>query len=251
VAAVNLFTVRSNVREFVGDLGRMQRRHRFAVVVALTRTAQDVRPALQGEMRSVFDRPTAYSLNAFQVVPATPETLVATVEQKSASGTSHPRNWLEPQSQGGARRGKAFETALASRLGLPIGATQFIPGKGARLDAYGNLSRGQLGQILSDLGARQVDPYQNATERSRKRNKRARHFVMKDGAGRPRYVALRSGSAVSVVLYIATRAATYRPRFDFEGVARRTAEARFPVHHAFALAELAAPRGSYTRIPRR
>jgi hypothetical protein len=245
------FSIRGDTRSFVRGLETTQRRLTLATAMALTRTALDVRQAEQDEMRSVFDRPTPYSLNAFQVEPATRESLVARVEQKSASGTSHPRSWLEPQTKGGARRAKAFETALAARLGLPIGTVQFQPAKGARLDAYGNLNRGQLGQILSDLGARQVDPYQNATANSRKRNKRSRHFVLKDKAGRPRYIVSRDGGGFNVVLVIVDRPASYRPRFDFEGVAARTAAARFPVNHAFALAQVAAPRGSYSRVPTR
>jgi hypothetical protein len=244
------FEIRNNLPQFTAGLHLTQSRISLATAMALTWTAQDVRSAEQQEMRSVFDRPTNYSLNAFQMTPATRENLVATVEQKSASGSSHPRTWFNPQVHGGARRSKAFESALAARLGLPIGTMQVQLGAGAKLDAFGNLSRGQLGQILSDLGARQTDPHQNATDQSRRRNRRARHFVMKDKSGRPKFVAVRMGAGFQIVLVLDTKVASYRPRFDFYGVAKRTSQARMPVNLAQAMARIVAPRGSHSSARR-
>jgi hypothetical protein len=214
----------------------------FATAVALTRTAAAVRRAEQDEMRRVFDRPTPFSLNAFEVRPATKTKPVAEVAQKYATGTSKPRHWFDPQVYGGTRLPKGFERLLSSRLGLPPMSTWYVPDIGAQLDAHGNMSRGQIVQILSDLGA-QRDVAQNTTGRSRRRRRRARYFVMRTGGsyggkGRPVAICLRDGPVVWTVLAIVAKPPTYEPRFDFFGVAEKVSAERFPVEfdRAFAAA---------------
>lgn len=223
------FNVQMDSIGFVRSLSSTAKQVRNAEMVALTRTGYDARKAVQAEMRQVFDRPTRYSLNAFEVIGATKTKLEARVAQKIAVGGGKPRDWFNPQVFGGPRKAKAFERALSARLGLPIGSTFFLPGPGAKLDAYGNISGGQLGQILSDLGARQTDRAQNATERSRKRNKRARHVVIGRPGGRRYFIGVRDGSKVTCVLTVTNEVPTYRPRFDFFGVAMRAARRHFPM----------------------
>lgn len=213
---------------FVKSLASTSKQIRAATMTGLTRTALKVRTAEQEEMRRVFDRPTPYSLNAFQVVPATRTDLNARIEQRGFGGGGRPREWFNPQVYGGERKTKAFERKLAAVLGLPTSSTYFMPGPGARLDRYGNISGGQLQQVLSDLGA-QTDKAQNASAASRKRNKRLRHVVIGRRGGRRFFIGTRQGSRLSVVLTITDQAPSYRKRFDFFGVADREARAIFPV----------------------
>jgi len=226
-------SVRSNLVDFRREVQATKGQVRFAEVVALTRTAKDAREAAREEMRRVFDRPTPYSLNAFEVKPATKADLSAQVRQKVGLGGSSPRHWFHPEVFGGPRTAKAFESALAARMGLPIGSTFFVPGPAAKLDRYGNLSGGQLGQILSDVGARR-DAAQNATAKSRKRNKRERYKIF----GRPgssRFIYLGSGRDMRIALVAVTRAPVYAARFDFFGATERAAIAAFPNRLAEAL----------------
>ncbi len=230
------FDVRSNVLDVAkafDNIGKAQLP--FATAVALTKTALDVRAAERDEMRAVFDRPTPFSLNAFEVTPATKESQVAEVSQKFATGTSKPRHWFDPNVQGGPRLAKGFEALLRSAGILPSGAFA-VPGKDAKLDAYGNMGRGQIVQILSDLKASR-DAVYNATERSRRRTKRPRYFVLRQGSMRKSFIVRREPDGLKVVLVV-VRQPTYEPRFDFFGVAARVVAERFPVHfdQAFARA---------------
>jgi hypothetical protein len=205
----------------------------FANVVALTRTAIEIRAAEQAEMRSVFDRPTPFSLNAFQVEPATKARPEARIEQKYATGTSRPRNWFDPNVFGGERRPKGYEQLLRRAGVLPDGLFT-IPGRGAKLDAYGNISRAQLVQILSDLRSSR-DGAADMTDRSRRRNKRERHYVSKTN-GSVRGIAIRSkGVPVLVLKFIGSPA--YAPVFDFFGVAERKHAEVYPLHFDAALAQ--------------
>jgi hypothetical protein len=205
----------------------------FATAVALTRTAIAVRKAEQEEMRSVFDRPTPFSLNAFEVRPATKSDLFAEVAQKYATGTSKPRNWFDPQVYGGPRLAKGFEALLRSAGVLPSGWLA-VPGRDAPLDGYGNMRRSAVVQILADLKASREAVY-NMTDASRRRNKRARFFVI-GKAGRRFVVRRVEKSTLEIVLVFVPRA-VYAPRFAFFDVAERVSAERFPVEFDRAFAD--------------
>jgi hypothetical protein len=73
------FDVRDNFPQVKRLLDAQQRQMPFAVALALTRTAQDVKRAEQAEMRGVFDRPTPFTLNSLFTKPATKQSLEARV----------------------------------------------------------------------------------------------------------------------------------------------------------------------------
>jgi hypothetical protein len=78
--------------------------------------------------------------------------------------------YLKPQIFGGPRKMKRSERYLGS---------YYVPGAGAKLNQYGNMSGAQITQILSALKALpEVGYMANRTERSRKRNKKFRNFFM-------------------------------------------------------------------------
>lgn len=230
----------------------------FAVALALTRTGQDGREDLRAEMRSRFDRPTPYTLNSPYLKPATRQDLTAVIGFKDGSGTEP--SFLEPQVQGGERPLKRFERMLV-RAGYMRAGERAVPGEGAKLDQYGNMSRGQLQRILSQLQAFHLaGASQNATGSQRSRAGRAGEvFFVSLGSGTsrststnprsawkndrkiqhlPRGIWVRrqfaSGSSVKpVVLFVAH--AYYARSLDLSAVAQRTV-ARFPVHFAAAFA---------------
>jgi hypothetical protein len=145
-----------DLRRQAADIRQLGREAEFAAVVALTRTAQDVRAAEQREIDDSFDRPNPYTRNAIFVRPATRQTMEAQVGIKDdlsgGRGARAQSTYLEPQIEGGGRRLKAFERALRS-LGVMDGTQYVVPGQAARIDAYGNIERGQILQVLSQLRA--------------------------------------------------------------------------------------------------
>lgn len=159
----------SKLREGVDYYAAMRRQLPYATSVALNRTAEAVRQALFQKTLQVFDRPTPYTLNALRVARATKGNLVATIAYRDGAGkgTSADR-YLTPQVLGGGRRFKRSERAL-QRAGLPAGMFT-VPGGAAELDAYGNMSRGQIVRLLSYFEAFGEQGYRaNATARSRAR----------------------------------------------------------------------------------
>ena len=216
----------------------------FATAKALTGTAQLVKKALITEMSSAFDRPTPYTLRSLFLSPAKKTKLEARVWLKDDAGKGTPATkYLLPQIEGGGRRHKRFERALAAVGLLPQGM-YVMPGEAAKLDAYGNMARGQVVQILSALKA--AETYSghtaNRTERSAKRKGRrlAEYFVGKpSNAGMPTGIWQRFGfaygSAVKPVA-IFTRQPQYRVRYKFYDIAEQVIRDEFPLQFREAAA---------------
>lgn len=231
----------------------------FAMARALTKTAQDVQAAERQEMKDVLHNPTPYTLRALYLKRATKQSLRAEVWLKDDYGTK--AHYLMPLIRGGARPLKRFEAMLRA-IGYMRADERAVPAAGAQMDAYGNMNRGQLTKILSQLRAHTLSGYDaNATNSKRSRAKRAQveYFVSggpgtkrttpgsrRHGPGQaqqhlPRGVWMRRrfaiGSSVKPVLLFVDHA-SYTRRFDFYGVAERTIAKRFP-HHMNESADIA------------
>ncbi len=190
----------------------------FATAKALTATAQHVKQELEQEMKRVFDRPTPYTLKALFLKAARKKDLIATVGLKdwAYKGTAATK-YLMPQIEGGARGPKRSEALLRGR-GI-LGNNQYIvPGKGTRLNKYGNMTRGQIQKALSNLKA-QRDSYQNTTNK-----KKVAYFAGKIN-GTPG-IWERRGRRVKP-LFIFVKQPRYTKRFQFYQVAERTAAEHF------------------------
>jgi hypothetical protein len=211
----------------------------FAMALALTWTAKDALAAEKRTIERVFDRPTPFSRNAFQLVPATKTRLVASVEQKPAIGSRNARQWLKPQVFGGPRKHKAFERHLIAVGAMPSNLFA-VPTRSCPRDAYGNIRGSIIMQILSDLGAHAVDPWQNASAWSRRRNKRERFYLLRAG-NTPLAIAInKGGKGVVYVVYV--RTPNYRKRFPFFEVGRAVGEAMAAVNFRKAFATAIASR---------
>ena len=149
------------------------RRFAAGLATALTKTAQAVQVAQRAEMRDVFDRPSPYTLGAVFVDRARADKLEARVGIADSPGGRGRAaiKYLRWQISGGQRTPKAYERALMRAGALPDDM-RTVPGKYARLDAFGNISAGQLRQILSQLrielsaGATSVLPSASKAERT-------------------------------------------------------------------------------------
>jgi hypothetical protein len=144
--------MKSNLGLVQGRLNQLATQVPFAVAVALTKTAKDVQSSVKQEMKDVFDRPVAYTLNSVFVKAATKQSLEARVWLKDnpfGKGTPADR-YLAPQIFGGSREQKGMEKALQA-AGLMADGDYAVPAAGAQLDANGNVRRSQIVQILSQL----------------------------------------------------------------------------------------------------
>ena len=193
---------------------------KYATMLALSRTASKLRDRQYSEMHHVFDRPTPYTLRGLRVKPAKKTDLTAWVGFKEAWALRAAK-YMPTQVEGGTRKLKAYEKAIQQRVimrpwnkAYPAG-TYFIPGRGARLDAYGNMSSGQINQILSDLQA-QGDTKANTTTRSAGRNKgRGRYWAT------PKGIWHILGQAMTMVLVATQTPPAYSKRYPFYEISER------------------------------
>lgn len=162
----------SQVQRAAAQVADLPRRVQFATVKAITATAKAVQEAEQREMRDVFDRPTPYTLGSLFVKPATIAMPQATVGLRdNAWGSRSAVSWLRWQIYGGLRTMTALERRLVSVGAMP-NDMRAVPGRFARLDAFGNMSTGQIRQMLSQLrielssGAKSTLPKLSTEERS-------------------------------------------------------------------------------------
>lgn len=223
--------------------GLSQRRLDAAVATALTRTAVATKDAMRQMMPRVFDRPTPYTLNSLRVETATAARPVARVWLKddlAGSGTPATK-YLLPQVQGGGRGTKRLEVALRAAGALPDG--WFVtPGDGASLDAYGNVSRGQIVQVLSQLRIQLVAGSMRNMSLDARRALRAqrraggRFFVVRPGGRLQPGIYQREFIGRNVTpVFVFVRRAQYRKRFDFYGLARTVVADRLQPEMARAL----------------
>lgn len=215
----------------------------YATAVALTRTAKAGKEEIERQLPSLIDRPTPYTMKGFRLYPATKRKLVAEVDFRVAFGRgTSARDYLSPLVYGGERKLKAFERSLQRTGLLPTGYAA-LPGSAAKLDAYGNMSRGQIVQIVSYFKGFGEQGYKaNITDKRKaalaKGSKKTygrgiAYFVGKPGNGRlPLGVWQRStnsmvqGSEIKPVIIFVTKP-TYRQQLDVPGIAKRVIEARF------------------------
>lgn len=228
-------TVDPQIEKMRAQMSRLEREQLpFATAVALTKTAKFVEAELRKEMGRVFDRPTRYTLNSLRTKPATKRSLFAEVKVKDESfKAAAPIKWLSPQIYGGPRGAKRSEDLLRQR-GILLPGYFVVPGAGARLDSAGNISRGQMQQILSALGA-QFDVYQR-TSRGQKRNKATRQIfaIRNPGERLPPGVYQRVRAGVRPLL-IFVRQPRYRKRLRFFEIADAVGRSRFRLEFALAM----------------
>lgn len=141
-----------------------------AVAKSLTDSAFEARKSVQSQMRSKFDRVTPYMLRSIQVKPATPTRMSAVVEPTYMGGKGvDPAKVMQHQVFGGKRSVKASERAF-QRLGILQPGYSIVPGEACRLDAYGNIERGFMVQLVSYFGGFSEQGYKaNMTDKRKQK----------------------------------------------------------------------------------
>lgn len=165
-----------------GDLARIRRdfsqfsdrRFESAVAEALNGVAFSVRRAWVQDLGASLERPTGLTRRSPLVERADVGRLTAVVyiDPKAPGGDGiPPEEYVGTQETGSAdRRLKKFERALQSSGAMPSGH-KVVPGKHARLDGYGNISRGQIVQVLNQLGGALSAGYQRVIGRTQGKRK--------------------------------------------------------------------------------
>lgn len=246
-----MIKINTNIRAVTSELRKSRTLHATAFARALTKTAFDVRDEERNEMTRIFDRPTPYTLNSLKVKPAKPNNLTATVWFR---GTEQDSHYILPQVFGGNRMQTRFEYMLR-RIGMLGDREVLVPASNSpaiRLDKYGNVSKGQYIQILSQLRAFYLaGSSQNETEALRsKREKKMytiRYFFARKGESKFGRGSWKSGEKIQHLqsgiwarvkdimgsniypVFLVAKRAHYRRRFRFYEIAERTINMRFPL----------------------
>ncbi|MCB9993109.1 MAG: hypothetical protein H6873_05580 [Hyphomicrobiaceae bacterium] len=223
----------TNVDELARSLGELDAwALPYITASALTDVAKMGAEAERRAMPFHIDRPKAWTTGGVRLENADKANLVSKVylDGFAHKGTAAGR-YLEPIIVGAIRRPKRYELHLRAH-GI-LGPGEFtVPGSGARLDAYGNISPGTLERALSQLGAAENSAgyMANETVRSRKRNRRrvtARYFVADGSTGLPRGIWERQGRSIRPFLIFVGRAPSYRRSYPFGDAARESALRNF------------------------
>lgn len=253
--------IESNFADIQRQFSHMRKQVTFAGAVALTKTAVDARSELVRALPSIIDRPVPYTLNSMYVKKASPSRMESEVGFKdnySSGSAAESKHYLMALINGGPRRTKRFEGRLIMTGKLSRGE-HLVPTKFADIDAFGNVSRGQITKILSQLKTAVVlGDNSNASDSKRSRAKRAveEYFwsggpgttrtyvrVSRDKNGRVtsrRLVTAREhlrkgvwmvrrtafGNSVKPIFFAVPRT-RYRRQFDLAGIVDRVHKARF------------------------
>ncbi len=213
-----------------------QRDVKFANMVAVNRLAFGVRDAWAKRAATAFDRPVALTVKAAQYDKATPTNPDAVIKlREDAFKGTPPVKFLSPEVTGGPRRHKRFELALI-RAGIMPSNLYAVPGGGAVLDGYGNVSAGTFTKILSYLRANPDEYAQTPQTIKRRRLKRVRggqFFAVQVKRGRlvpgiyERFSGgAGAGSAVRLIIAF-VHAPRYAPRYTVFDTAREYIDANY------------------------
>lgn len=246
--------IRVDIDNAIRRLGVVEKQAKYAAMVAINRVLPEVQREIVGEMARTFDRPTPYTMGGTFVRQATRtklEGMVALKDERAAGKGTPATKYLAPSVFGGDRNQKRFERALRAAGILPQGMFA-VKGEGARTDAYGNMERGQIVQILSYFQAFGEQGYKaNSTAKGRAKLKRATksrygftYFALRSPRGNLQpgvYQSIKTGFGYGIKpVLIFVDQPNYERAFDFYGVAERVARARFRELYAQALREAVA-----------
>lgn len=165
-------SVQHNIDTVMANLSKGQSQVAYATSVAINKTADLALRRVRAEMPKVFLKPTPWVLNSLRVKRSTKTKLTAELAYKdswsSSAGEIGGKTMIAPHVYGGGRALKGLEVRL-NRVGiLPFG-WYAVPGRAAKLDAYGNMNRGQITTLLNVLGTYTEGGYNKANAKTRAR----------------------------------------------------------------------------------
>lgn len=250
-----MITVKTDFSGALAKLANVEKQAKYATMVALTRTAKHAQKMAYDEFSKKFDRPTPMVMKSLYIKPATKANLEAMVYLKNRdmggkSGTAMAE-LLGHHFAGGSRTRKALENLLQRANYLQSGEL-IVPGKAARLDRYGNMSRGQINQIVSQLKIVRsgFDNAPTSSRRSKRNVAKAGRIFWSYGAGGTKKPLVNKATGIQYgytggsgnhlpkgawvsdgrnvhPLLIVVKSASYRRRFDFQQIGQDAVNRHF------------------------
>lgn len=224
--------VKHNVNDTIRMLDdRFRKQVSYAAAVAITSTAKLGQKAVQDDMREKFDRPTRTTIKGVIIKSARKSDLTAKVFIKDYPFSKNPYSLaqiLSHQFTGGPRIRKVLETRF-EQVGLITGNEYLVPGAGARLDRYGNISRGQIQQIMSQMRVGlDLYAYASNSKRSQRNQDRAgRMFWSRGDKHLQRGVWLRVSKYRLKPVLLVVRRPQYRKLIDMQQIVQRVVDRNF------------------------
>lgn len=215
----------------------------YATSLAINETLKTLEAYNKQLMKNAFDRPTAFTLNAFYVKFSNKRTLVGALRRKNMVVGRH---YLEIQDSGGARGMKAFENNFKFRLPYRGVIHGVLPTENTPLNGHGNMTMAFVNKVSSQLEIMRDPASNKGYAKKTKAGRRSRgvrymvpdvdHPLAQAGRGGPGVYAVypdplgkkRTGSRVQKVLNFAQNAPTYRKRTDFDNKMKRAASNLMP-----------------------
>ena len=226
----------SDIKELREALAKAPGQVNFALSKALNKTAEQAKSEIQTQMKRLFDRPTPFAINSLRIKYATKAKPTVEIAFKDINSALSAKTMIEPHVDGGKRVFKGMEARLRGIGILPTGWFA-VPGAGANLDVFGNMSKGQISQMLNVLGTYTEGGYNKANDKTRSRlakgnakknvygfvywvnpvsSKRVRHLL----PGVYQRVKTGFGSSLKPILIFVSKV-SYRQRLDFYGITGR------------------------------
>lgn len=243
-----MINVESNLDEVRAALAGISNRLPTIMRNAINDTAFEVRKAEQDELRRALDRPTPWTIKTIYVTKATKERLSAVVgptDYFTRGGFSYNLTpWeavISHNVYGGTRQHKAFERRLHAAGILPQGWFA-VPGPGAKRNQYGNMSSGEIVQILTYVNAMSMYAGDNTSRRNRMTNRRnamdrrgEAYFAAIPGRQETRHLHPgiykrynRQRRIVPVLFFVSS--VNYQRIVEWDRVGEQTVRSRYPVH---------------------
>lgn len=233
------------VRAHVSGFGKQVA---FATSKAINATAKLVQDEEQKAISSKFDRPKMQTVKATRIVYSNKTNLRAIVSLKDRAGGIPAAEYLHPNigSSGTQPRNYKRSEFMLRRQGILPDGLFTVPGKGARLDQYGNMSRGQIVQILSyfqsfgktALNSKRMN--MTAAGREKAVRQQRQYFVIPVADRKSKlYPGIwqeTPGRGITPVLMFVSRP-MYKAIYDFAGLGEKVVRSRFRSEFDAALAD--------------
>ena len=209
-----MLTVTHNLTQFKAQLASVGKQERYAMAVALTRTAQAVRDETPARLDRTLDRPTPFTKRGVYVQRATAQKLEAVVGFMDAQAA-----YLRYQEEGGRRAPARRVIVLPSRI---------------KLDAYGSIPRAEFMRLY--LRAKSDKRATRALSRRLGISSKVDLFIGDPGEGRPSGIWQRvaAGHLVPIVVF-REAAVRYKPRLGWVDWGLKQARARIATEYRRAL----------------
>lgn len=210
----------------------------FVKAMAINTVARKLKERVLVEFTQQFDKPTPVTMKSLFTRPADykkqsdpfAEVLVKDEQLGKIAGRSLA-TVLGHQFSGGPRIAKRSEQLLRQQRYLE--SDEFLaPGPDARIDPYGNISRGQMQQILTALRAN-FDSTKNRSQSRRSRRNATRSGNIFYSSGKPgsgqkhvprRGIWASDGKGNLRLLLVIIKTPKYKQRIDLDKLYQETAE---------------------------